>query len=161
MRPLTTLLMLLRSRHTLRSHIWQSLANYTQQGFGLIFGVVLARILTPDDFGAYGLALAIVLLALLPAMWSLAPTLLADGGRNPNLYRTVAGFTWNIIAVRIAIIVLLVAWFFFSGRPTTAWLCVLVGFTETFRELNNVQKGLLEGAGRFAPNFISVLVNMI
>src|SRR6266436_9668888 len=94
---LERLLTTLQSRHTLRSHVWQSLANYTQQGFGLIFGVVLARLLTPADFGAYGFALATVFLALLPAMWSLAPTLVADGGRTDDLYGTVAGFTWNII----------------------------------------------------------------
>src|SRR5437868_12267557 len=83
-------------RHTLRSHIWQSLANYTQQGFGLVFGVVLARLLTPADFGAYGFALATVFLALLPAMWSLTPTLLADSGRTPGLHHLAAGFGWCI-----------------------------------------------------------------
>ena len=155
------LLATLQSRHTLRSHIWQSLANYTQQGFGLIFGVVLARLLTPADFGAYGLALATVLVALLPAMWSLAPTLLADSGRTPHLYGAVASFTWTIVAVRVAIIVLVVTWFFATGREMSAWLCLLVGFTETFRELNNVQKGILEGVGRFEPNFFSVVANMI
>lgn len=151
----------LQTRHTLRSHVWQSLANYTQQGFGLIFGIVLARLLTPADFGAYGLALATVLLALLPAMWSLAPTLLADAGRTRGLYDTVAGFTWNIVAVRVAIIAFVVIWFLATGRQMTGWLCVLVGFTETFRELNNVQKGLLEGASRFEPNFVSVITNVI
>jgi O-antigen/teichoic acid export membrane protein len=161
MRPLAELLMSLRSRHTLRSHFWQSLANYTQQGFGLIFGVILARLLTPADFGTYGLALATVVLLLLPAMWSLAPTLLADAGRTPDLYYTVASFTWNIVAVRLVIIALIVAWFFASGSEVTAWLCLLIGITETFRELNNIQKGLLEGAGRFEPNFFSVVTNMI
>jgi O-antigen/teichoic acid export membrane protein len=153
--------MSLRSRHTLRSHIWQSLANYTQQGFGLIFGVVLARLLTPSDFGAYGLALSTVVLALLPAMWSLAPTLLADSGRTADLYQHVVRFTWSIVAVRLIIVCLLVSWFFAKDRQTTAWLCVLIGFTEAVRELNNVQKGLLEGAGRFEPNFLSVFVNVI
>jgi PST family polysaccharide transporter len=151
----------LQSRHTLRSHVWQSLANYTQQGFGLVFGVVLARLLTPADFGAYGLALATVLLALLPAMWSLAPTLLADTGRTPTLYNIVAGFTWSIVAVRLGIVALIVIWLFATGSQVTAWLCALVGATETFRELNNVQKGLLEGAGRFEPNFVSVITNVI
>jgi O-antigen/teichoic acid export membrane protein len=157
---LERLLTTLQSRHTLRSHIWQSLANYTQQGFGLIFGVVLARLLTPADFGAYGFALATVFLALLPAMWSLAPTLLADAGRSPNLYRIVASFTWVIVGARAVIIGSVVTWFFATGSRATAWLCLLIGFTETARELNNVQKGLLEGAGRFEPNFLSVVVNM-
>jgi O-antigen/teichoic acid export membrane protein len=151
----------LQSRHTLRSHVWQSLANYTQQGFGLIFGIVLARILTPADFGAYGFALATVFLALLPAMWSLAPTLVADSGRTPGLHQLAAGFGWCIAAARLAIIGLVMVWFFRTGQRTTAWLCLLIGFTESFRELNNVQKALLEGAGRFEPNFLSVVANAI
>jgi O-antigen/teichoic acid export membrane protein len=150
----------LQSRHTLRSHVWQSLANYTQQGFGLVFGVVLARLLSPADFGAYGFALATVFLALLPAMWSLAPALLADAGRSPNLHRTVASFTWFIVAARVVIIGSVVIWFLTTGSRATAWLCLLIGFTETARELNNVQKGLLEGSGRFEPNFLSVVANV-
>lgn len=151
----------LRERHTLRSHVWQSLANYTQQGFGLIFGIALARLLTPSDFGVYGLALATVLLTLLPATWSLAPTLLADSGRSLNLYSTVTSFTWSIVAVRFVIVSSVVIWFFATGRQKMGLLCILIGLAETFRELNNVQKGLLEGAGRFEQNFLSVVVNMI
>src|SRR4051794_14194935 len=102
--PIARVLHILRARHTLRSHIWQSLANYIQQGFGLILGIILARLLTPADFGAFGIAAAIVLLALLPATWSLAPTLVADGGKTAQLYSSVASFTWNIIAARLVIV---------------------------------------------------------
>ena len=151
----------LRGRHTLRAHFWQSLANYTQQGFGLLFGVILARILSPADFGAYAFALATTVLCLLPAMWSLAPILLADSNRTPDLHHSIASFAWGIVAVRFAISLLVVICFFVVGSRTTAWLCLLSGFTESFRELNNVQKGSLEGAGKFEPNFISVVANML
>lgn len=151
----------LRERHTLRAHFWQSLANYTQQGFGLFFGVVLARILSPADFGTYAFALATTVLCLLPAMWSLAPILLADSGRTANLHHIAAGFAWGVAAVRLAITGLVVIWFFLAGSKTIAGLCLLSGFMESFRELNNVQKGTLEGAGRFEPNFLSVVANML
>lgn len=151
----------LRTRHTLRSHLWQSLANYTQQGFGLILGVILARLLKPADFGMYGLALAIMLLALLPATWSLAPTLLADGGRTSTLFHNVAAFTWVIVAVRLGIVAAVVVWFVATGNHPMASLCFIIGLIETFRELNNVQKGFLEGSGRFEPNFFSVATNMV
>jgi O-antigen/teichoic acid export membrane protein len=151
----------LRERHTLRAHFWQSLANYTQQGFGLVFGVILARILAPADFGAYAFALATVALCLLPAMWSLAPTLVADAGRTPNLHQTAVRFAWSIGAVRLIITGSIATWFFATARQTTGWLCLLIGLTESFRELNNVQKGVLEGAGRFEPNFVSAIANML
>jgi PST family polysaccharide transporter len=151
----------LQRRHTLRSHIWQSLANYTQQGFGFLLGIVLARLLPPAVFGAYGLAAATVILALLPATWSLAPTLLADAGKTPSLHTAVAQFSWIIVAARCVIVAAVVIWCFRAGQVTLGWLCLLVGFTETFRELNNVQKGYLEGLGKFAPNFVSVVINML
>ena len=72
----------LRQRHTLRAHAWQSLAYYAQQGFGLVFGIIMARMLSPADFGAFGFAAASVFLTLLPATWSLAPTLIADAGKT-------------------------------------------------------------------------------
>jgi len=151
----------LRERHTLRAHFWQSFANYTQQGFGVFFGVILARLIGPSDFGAYAFASATIALCLLPAMWSLAPALVADAGRTSNLHRVAAGFGWAIAAIRFAISCLVVIWFLSNGRQTTAWLCLLVGATESFRELNNVQKGFLEGYGRFEPNFVSVVANVL
>lgn len=150
-----------RERDTLRAHFWQSLANYVQQGFGLFFGVILARILSPADFGTYGFALATTVLCLLPAMWSLGPILLADSGRTPDLHHIAASFAWGVAAVRFVITGLVVIWFLMAGSQTTAWLCLLCGFMESFRELNNVQKGTLEGAGRFEPNFLSVVANML
>jgi PST family polysaccharide transporter len=150
----------LRERHTLRAHFWQSLANYAQQGFGLIFGVILARILKPADFGAYGLAAASVALALLPMNWSLAPAVVADAGRTPLLYGMAAGFGWCIAALRLAIILLLAAWFVATGRQQMALLCLLIGFAESLREINNVQRASLESTGNFKPNFLSVMVNI-
>lgn len=151
----------LRERHTVRAHFWQSLANYTQQGFGLVFGVVLARLLTPADFGAYGFALATVSLVMLPAMWSLAPSLVADSGRTPHLREIAAGFAWGVAALRFVIVGLVVIWFLAAGERITASLCLLIGLIESLRELNNVQKAFLEGAGRFEQNFLSVVANML
>jgi PST family polysaccharide transporter len=145
----------LRERHTLRAHAWQSLAFYTQQGFGLIFGIIMSRLLTPDDFGAFGFAAASVFLALLPATWSLAPTLVTDAGITPSLHRVAVGFAWCVVFVRLGIIAILSSWFFLHGQNQTAVLCLIAGFTESWRELNSVQRAYLEGKGNFKPNFIS------
>lgn len=150
----------LRERHTLRAHAWQSLANYAQQGFGLVFGIILARILTPADFGAFGFAAASVFLSLLPATWSLAPTLIADAGKTPPLHRVAAGFGWCVVFVRLGIIACLCSWFFLRGQHQTAALCLVAGFTESCRELNSVQRAYLEGMGNFKPNLISAIVGI-
>lgn len=148
-------------RRNLRAHAWQSLANYFQQGFGIVFGVLLARILDPPDFGAFAFTTATVILVLLPLNWSLSPSLVADGGRTPNLYRTAAAFAWGIVLVRLLIVVGLVGWFWFRGQHQFATLCLLVGIVEAARELNNVQRACLEGMGNFKPNLVSAVVGIV
>ena len=92
------------SRDSVRRHAWQSLANYTQQEFGLIFGVIMARILEPSDFGAFGFTAATVVIALIPANWSLAPILVTDGGKTPSLFRHATGFAWCAVFAKILIV---------------------------------------------------------
>jgi PST family polysaccharide transporter len=145
----------------LRTHVWQSLANYAQQGFGLVLGIILARILTPEDFGHYALVLASVALAHLPVTWSLTPALVADAGRTPSLHGLAAGFAWWVVTLRGLIAVGLAAWFYGTGRHELAMFCVLIGATESFRELNGVQRAYLEGTGNFKPNFISAVVGIV
>jgi O-antigen/teichoic acid export membrane protein len=158
---LERLLISLKTRHTLRSHIWQSLAVYVAQGFGLVFGVIMARILYPADFGAFGFALASVYLALLPASWTLNPMLVADGGRTPALYAKVASFAWCIGFVRFAIVSALVIWLYLRGQHQTAILCLLCGISESWRELNYVQRYYLEGLGIFKPNLVSGVLGIL
>ena len=149
-----------RQRHTLRAHAWQSLANYAQQGFGLVFGIIMARILTPADFGAFGFAAASVFLAMLPAMWSLAPTLAARGGQTPANYQAAAAFGWCVVFVRVAVAALVCAVFVQRGQHQTAGLCLIMGIAESGRELNNVQRVYLEGQGNFKPNLISATIGI-
>lgn len=151
----------LRERHTLRAHAWQTLANYAQQGFGLGFGIIMARILTPADFGAFGFAAASVCLALLPAMWSLAPTLAARGGQTPASHQSAAAFGWCVVFVRLAIVATVCAVFFQRGQQQMAGLCLLLGIVESGRELNNVQRVYLEGQGNFKPNLISATLGIV
>jgi O-antigen/teichoic acid export membrane protein len=145
----------------LRNHIWQSLAIYVAQGFGLAFGVIMARILYPADFGAFGFALASVLLALLPATWTLNPMLVADGGRTPELHTKAASFAWCVGFVRFSIVVSLVVWFYLRGQHRTAVLCLLCGISESWRELNYIQRYYLEGLGIFKPNLMSALLGIL
>lgn len=161
MTPLRDIRSYFAGRRNLRAHAWQSLANYFQQGFGLVFGVILARILSPGDFGAYAFAATSVFLALLPATWSLAPSLVADAGRTPALHTTAASFGWCIAGARLAIVTALVVYFYFQGLHQTAVLCLLCGVAESCRELNNVQRAYLEGQGTFKPNLISAILGVM
>jgi teichuronic acid exporter len=148
------------SRESVRRHGWQSLANYTQQGFGLIFGVIMARILEPSDFGAFGFAAATVVIALIPANWSLAPTLVTDGGKTPSLFRHATGFAWCAVFAKILIVFCLFSVFRIYGMHQTANLCLIFGLSESFKDLNNIQRGYLEGMGIFKANLVSAIASV-
>jgi len=151
----------LRARRTVRSHIWQSLANYLQQGFGLFLTIVLARILTPVDFGDFAYVAATVFLCFLPATWSLTPIMLADGARSPDLYRRILGGSWIIASVKVLILAALIGWFLYTQRWQLALLALAVGAPEALREIVNSNKTWLEGAGNFKPNSISAGVGAV
>ena len=145
----------------LRSHLWQSLATYTAQGFGMFFGILLARLLDPTDYGSFGFAVAVVFLALLPAIWTLAPILVSEGGQTAENHTRAAGFGWCVALARLLIVTGLGLYYWNLGKSQTAALCLLIGIAEAGRELNNVQRCYLEGLGNFKPNFISALSGVI
>lgn len=149
---------MLGRRHTVRSHLWQSLANYIQQGTALLLSVILSRILTPSDFGEFAYASANVLLCLLPVAWSLASLVVADGGHTPELTAQALRFGWWVVGAKAVLVLGLVAALFFTGHHLTAGLCLLIGLPESLREMNNVQRATLEGAGLFRQNFMCALL---
>ncbi len=127
----------------------------------MVFGIILARLLTPADFGAFGFAVAVVFLSLLPAIWTLAPTLVSEGGQTPENHALAAGFGWCVVFVRMAIVTGLGCYYFASGKHQTAALCLLVGIVESGRELNNIQRAYLEGMGNFKPNLLSAIAGIV
>jgi O-antigen/teichoic acid export membrane protein len=143
----------LGERPTVRAHFWQSAANYVQQGFGLVLGIVLARLLTPRDFGEYAFALATVSLGLLPVTWSITQVLLADGGRSPGLFAEVMGFGWLVAAAKVSLSLLIAFVFWAGGQPRAAALAALIGGVEGFREIGNVLMVEVQARGEFKHNF--------
>lgn len=65
------------TRAAVKNALWQFLANITMKIGGLLFTVIIARILMPELFGVYGLVLALVGMTLT----------LADAGINSTLIR--------------------------------------------------------------------------
>jgi len=155
------LLTALRSRHTLRSHIWQSLAVYVAQGFGLVFGVIMARILYPPISVPSALLPLRVFLALLPATWTLNPMLVADAGRTPALHAKPPALLGALGLCGLRSLPPLSSGFTFAAklrRPSSA------SFSESAsrgEELNYIQRYYLEGLGIFKPNLISALLGIL
>jgi PST family polysaccharide transporter len=146
---------MLGRRHTVRAHFWQTLAVYVQQGFGLFLGVVLARLLTPADFGRFAFAAATISLAVLPIAWGLGQILVTDAGRTPSLFSEVAAFAWVVCGARTLVVLGVSAVLAVTISPQTASLALAFGLIESLREFNTVRVADLQGRGQFKPNFLA------
>jgi lipopolysaccharide exporter len=147
-------------RHTIRTHFWQTTANYTQQIGGLALGIVLARILAPADFGQFAFASALALLCLMPLNWSLAVSLLATRCRDEALVRhawNLAG--WTFLA-KLAVVLSLVVWFVAKGEPRMGLLVVLIGLPACSWEFINLLRAEVESEGNFKPHIFSALATV-
>lgn len=151
----------LAQRQVVRAHLWQSAANYWMQGASFAFGVVMARVLTPEDFGRFAFAMATTQLCLLPASWSLSQMLVADGGKTPGLFTKLAGFAWKMAGFRLLIIVAVCAYMALRVSRTMASLAFFIGFPDVLREVVYVRRCWLEGQGNFKVNFLSAIFGTV
>jgi O-antigen/teichoic acid export membrane protein len=76
----------LARRQNIRAHFWQSLANYTQAGGGMLLGIVLARLLEPSVFGEFVSITASLGFLMIPVSFSTAQLLVSDAGKTPDLF---------------------------------------------------------------------------
>lgn len=146
----------LRHRQNLKAHLWQSGANYVQQGSALVMSMVLARLLTPEHFGQFAFAMAYVQLSFMPISFGL-DQLLVSKGKNEGDYPKVMTVAYLLTALGIMIIAGLAVWLHGAGKDLTAALCVLYGLPEALAPVLNAIKGDLEGSGNFRQNMEGLL----
>ena len=145
-------------RHNVRAHFWQTCANYTQQISGLIFGVLLARLLTPADFGEFAYATAVVGLFLLPASWSLAPQVVSEAHENSQIVDDALWVSWRIIFARLALAASACLFLGVSRSPASGFLGMLIAIPLVGGELVAILRASLEGAGVFKFNLYDALL---
>lgn len=145
-------------RQTFRAHFWQTAANYIQQGFAMVFGVVLARLLNPEDFGHFAFASATISLFLLPAGWSLAPLVVASAGRDPTVVSDAMRFAWRIAAFQILLSLGGCAYLFHASGYEVALLGLIVGVAQALGNIIGIQRASLEAQSQFKGNFYDSLL---
>lgn len=148
----------LARRHTVRAHFWQTCANYTQQISGLVLGVLLARLLTPNDFGEFAYATAVVGLFLLPASWSLAPQVVSEAYENPHIVDDALWVSRRIIFARIVLAACACLFLAASRGLASGSLGALIAIPLVGGELVAVLRSSLEGAGVFKFNLYDALL---
>lgn len=154
---------LLATHHNLRAHFWQTLANNLQQGFGMVFGIILARLLSPSDFGHFAFATATIGLFLLPGGWSLAPQIVAEGGSG-NSHQIVSDSiraAYKITIFRVILLIVGSAWLFWQEGVLIAEIALFCGFPMAMAEFVAIQRASLEARGNFKPNVWDAVLTMI
>jgi O-antigen/teichoic acid export membrane protein len=148
------------AKNELQGHVWQSLATYVQQGFGFILGIILARLLSPAEFGQYAYAFAVTTLLMMPFTWSLGPVLVTDGGKTPFLFQRTLSFTCGVVLIRVLAVSLLVSYFAVKKEWAMAGLCFLIGTFEAIREIVTVFMCDVNGKGNFRRNFYAEVASV-
>jgi O-antigen/teichoic acid export membrane protein len=141
-------------RHNVRAHFWQTLANYTQSGGGMLLGIVLARLLEPSVFGEIVALNATLMFLMIPASFSTTQLLVSDAGKTPDLFSRVLGMSVAVSTLKFLILMGFLAFNFFSGNLQTTLVGAIVGMPMVLADLINTLKSDLEGRGFFKPNFL-------
>jgi O-antigen/teichoic acid export membrane protein len=149
---------MLARRRNLRAHFWQSAANYSQQAFGLVLGVALARLLTPEIFGEFTYITAVMGVFLLPASWSLSSQIVAEIRVKRDIVTDALHFSRRIVAARFALFVAAVAFLWATRDTQAALLGVVIGLPLVGSEFVQVLRSAAEGARNFQINFYDSVI---
>lgn len=132
------------TKRTLKSSVWSIIDIIIRQGVGFVVSVILARLLTPSDYGTIGLIIIFITLS----------NVFVDSGFSSALIRKIdrteddlsTAFIFNVI-VAIFIYVLLyigapyIALFF--DNPSLTLLLRVLGCVLIINSLNLVQNAIL------------------
>jgi O-antigen/teichoic acid export membrane protein len=126
----------------------------------MVMGIVLARLLMPEDFGRFAYISAVVTALMIPFGVTVTPLLVTDGGRNPSLFGKVLGFMCITSALKLAVLFLYISYLLASHQLSQALLAFLIGLPVAIFDLPETLRADLEGRGRFEPNLAVQLANL-
>lgn len=149
---------MLARRHIFRAHFWQTSSNYVQQASGLLLSILLARLLTPADFGQFAYAAAVLGLFILPASWSLAPQVVAEIRTNPEIVSDAIHYVRLLLPARIFLSFAACCFLLFTGSISQAGIALLLAVPIAGQDFLTVLRATTEGRGEFKLNFWDSLV---
>ena len=124
----------------------------------MVLGVVLARLLVPEDFGRFAYISAVVTALMIPFWITVTPLLVTDGGSNPSLFGRVLGFMCVTATLKLSVLCAYIVYQVVIGQPEQAFLAFLIGVPVALFDLPEALRADLEGRGRFGPNLAVQLV---
>jgi PST family polysaccharide transporter len=126
----------------------------------MVMGIILARLLMPEDFGRFAYISAVVTALMIPFGMTVTPLLVTDGGRNPSLFGNVLGFMCITSALKLIVLCGFIIYQLASHQPLQALLAFLIGLPVALFDLPEALRADLEGQGRFGPNLAVQLANL-
>lgn len=129
---------------SVKGSLWSLIDNACSQGFAFLIGIVLARLLSPTDYGTVGVLAIFLAIANVFVDCGFGNALIRKKDRTQEDLSTA--FYFNIV-VGIAVYLILfaiapiVAWFF--NMPILVSLLRVLGFCVVFNSLSIVQNSLL------------------
>ena len=126
----------------------------------MVMGIVLARLLTPEEFGDFAYVSATVGIIMLPLSITVNPLLITNVNNDNTLFGRVLGFTSIACALKLLVLSCYISFLILSERADEALLVFLIGAPIAIADLPETLKCDLEGRGRFAPNVVAQLANL-
>lgn len=128
---------------TFKGTVWGALERFSSQGISFIVTIIMARILTPDDYGLVGMVLVFVHIALTLIDSGFSQALIRKQDRNETDNSTA--FYFNLV---IGVVLYIVMWFLapaiasFYNEPRLLWITRVICLGILFVCLAVVQRAL-------------------
>lgn len=129
---------------SVKGSVWSLIDNACSQGFAFLIGIVLARLLSPSDYGTVGVLAIFLAIANVFVDCGFGNALIRKKNRTQEDLSTA--FYFNIVVGIVVYLILfaiapIVAWFF--NMPILVPLLRVLGFCVVFNSFSIVQNSLL------------------
>lgn len=148
-----------RGRFKNSTAFWQSLANYSERVFGLIYSMLLARVLLPEVFGIFAYGLGIAQLASILTRWEVGNLVRADSYYQNEGFASAWTLTRLLVFVEVFVIVLVAGSCWFWGvSPQVCAVVLGCGIFTALDKFPVILRCDLEGKSAFRSNLTAKLL---
>ena len=141
---------------------WVFVQNVLMKGLGMIFSIILARILSPEDFGLIGMLAVFTALSQVLIESGITEALIQKHDCSANDYSTA--FYFNIFVALVIYVILFFAAPLIASFYHNSELCLLtrvLSINIVLGSLNIVQRAKMTKAMDFRPLTIISLISLI
>jgi lipopolysaccharide exporter len=122
-----------------RGAIWMVLFKFVERGLGLISTLILARLLTPADFGVVAMAISFIAMAELMSAFSFDVAIIHNQAATTEHYNSA--WTCNFLlglSITLAMFLIAVPIAAFYRKPELTWVVMALAFGPLFTGAENI-----------------------